>query len=493
MNKVILNEKKDYKFYKYGIEYDPNNGYSIIIGVEDNDKIDDLLSTTGDLKDKTNLEIQVQKNMELSKQENIKDLIKIINLKDEDIKSIEYIEVLIDLDNFEKLIKDSKLIENKKIIFSTYEDVNLEILDRIKKILKGKTDNIYFNIKRKNNISFNECYEKLKKIEEIANHIKNLNLSPIEQIMYAYDIVKETIYKESDEDENNFSYISSAILGKSTISDRYAKRLKYIMNNLGISSEDVVLKIENENNHTRNLIRVKDDKYDIDGYYYFDASEDSKKVENDDLYLRLYTHFAKTRRQIDRLDREKGKVIDKNFPVFEDTMIHEFEDVVATNGLESAREDLIKSINYMFMKDKSLKAISKVNLESSEPYIKLDIEKLIKELEEKYEKFDSEIPAEKMLKILYDVRKCQYYENPEKYPFNMKTLLLTLAYSEWNFETGREDIIEHDFMTREEKFKWDWIKFLNYNKKENFDRNIEGVKLAKVLSNLYENKANNNK
>lgn len=497
MNKIILTEKNEFELYKYGLYLDCNDEYSITIGIKENDKFDELISTTGDLKKDVDFELQVLEDMEVLNDENKKTLLEIRNITDEEFKNIEYIDVEIDLDIFEEIIKDSKTISTKKIIFNEYEEINLKMLDRIKKMFKGKTDNLYFNLVGNDNniISFDDCYETYKKIEEIANHINNLDLSPMEKIMYAYDIVRERIYKEvkDGDDKNKSRTISSVILGDEIVCVGYTRILEYIFNIFGIENEEVKLEseLEDKNGHMINLVHIKDDKYDIDGYYYLDATADSKKSENDRRYFYTYTYFAKTKKEIDKLYKKNTDLKDNNFSVFEDTMIYEFEDVATNKGIDEVREELVKSINYMFRIDKDTIVITKVNYKNPYIQIPLNIEKIVSDFEEMYEKFDRKIPAEKFLKILYNVRKCQYYENPEKYPFNMRALLYTLEYSEWDFDEDKEYMTM--MLTEREKFELRWKRLLEFNKKDYIERDIGRIKLAKVLSKVYEKRLNNNK
>lgn len=497
MNRIILAENNEFELYKYGVYLDCNNEYSITIGINENDKFDEIMSTTGDLKKDVDFELQVLKDMGYLNDENKKRLLDIKNITEEEFKNIEYIDVDIDLDSFEKIIKDSKIIGTKKIIFNEYEEINLELLDRIKNIFNGKTDNLYFNLigNDGNNISFDDCYETYKRIEQIANHINKLDLSPIEKVMYAYDTVRERIYKEvKDGDNKNKSRnISSVVLGDEIVCVGYTRLLEYILNIFGIENKEVKLEseIDEAHGHMANLVHIIDEKYDIDGYYYLDATADSKKSEDDKKYFYTYTYFAKTKEEVDKLYHRYTYLIDKNFPVFEDTMIYEFEDIATQKGIDEVREELVKSINYMFRIAKDTSVISKINYKNSYIQIPLKIEKIVSDFEEIYEKFNQKIPAEKFLKILYNVRKYQYYENPEKYPFNMRTLLYTIAYSEWDFETNEP--YKEMILTEREKYELRWKGLLEYNKREFIERDIDRIKLAKVLSKVYEKKLKLNK
>ena len=71
---------------------------------------------------------------------------------------------------------------------------------------------------------------------------------------------------------------------------------------IGIKSDLIILEDETHTSgHARNGIFIEDPKYNINGYYYFDATWDSKRKDNDNSYLLSYKYFAKTKEQMDAL------------------------------------------------------------------------------------------------------------------------------------------------------------------------------------------------
>lgn len=91
---------------------------------------------------------------------------------------------------------------NKKVIL---DNTNIS-LDKYKKVLEeysreelDKANITFYYQENNNSITASELYKTSALVSEIANKIKEANLSNIESIMYAYDILKKRLYK-LDED-----------------------------------------------------------------------------------------------------------------------------------------------------------------------------------------------------------------------------------------------------------------------------------------------------
>jgi hypothetical protein len=102
------------------------------------------------------------------------------------------------------------------------------------------------------------------------------------------------------------------------------------------------------------------------------------------------------------------------------------------------------------------------------------------------------LSANTLLKVLYNVRKIEYYNNPQKYQFDIKTFYHIAVASEWKFEETRfeELLLQFDRKNTELKNKIMLEQLNKYNKDNDLERNIEQVRLAKVLR-LVSDKKNN--
>ena len=184
----------------------------------------------------------------------------------------------------------------KKIIINIDKDFNIEKLLTIKKVLNNDVDNIYFKIKGDiKEIDFNRCYNAFYYIEQLIEKINSYNFSPLEKIMYVYDIVREKKYKK--EKDSKQAYLSNDI-GYVTTTDYivcfgYANIFSFILNKLNINNSIYYLpSLKDKPGHKRNLIYINDEKYDINCNLFFDPTYDSKK-ERDKHWLYKYKYFGK--------------------------------------------------------------------------------------------------------------------------------------------------------------------------------------------------------
>ena len=84
---------------------------------------------------------------------------------------------------------------NKKIIIDS-ENVSYSTLQKLKEKFGNK-----FYVRSKYNlyedVLVDEYFETMDKLYKIKEEIETYNLSPLEKIIYIYDLVKERIYKKS--------------------------------------------------------------------------------------------------------------------------------------------------------------------------------------------------------------------------------------------------------------------------------------------------------
>ena len=90
-----------------------------------------------------------------------------------------------------------------------------------------------------------------------------------------------------------------------------------------------------------------------------------------------------------------------------------------------------------------------------------------------------------MLEILYNVRKQQYYYNPEKYPFDLNDFYKTVLMSNWDFsDTQLNQFLMMCYSNDDIKL----IRTIKFAEENELDKRIEQVKLTKTLRNIYDNK-----
>ena len=377
--------------------------------------------------------------------DNYIDMIEYIeNNFDNILDSIEYIILDSDAMGLE-FIKSNPILLTKKIVL--HDPIYITDYDKVVNLIneyKDIIDNIYVSLYgNKNYISLIDALNTIKKVKDQAEEYKRLNLSPIETLMYIYDKVRSRLYtlEEDYEDETVSRDLSEVLFGDKIVCLGYANIFAAYLTYVGFKNDIVSLRRINNPNigHTRNMAYIKDDKYDIDGVYYFDLTWDSIDDQKTDRYLYSYEFFARTRKY---MDSESVDYEDTRFPIY----MNECEDDTL----------YAKSISYMmrFINGKP----------ANYPQILFKIrdndKEYIEGLKPLFDKFNRPISANTMLKIINNVRKVEYYQDPELYQYFLLSLYNIIINSGWTNDA--KTLIKDD----------------------NLSKDINQVRLTKVLSNF---------
>ena len=205
-----------------------------------------------------------------------------------------------------------KVFDYLRTINKTYNIriyVNNRELFRKSNFLKYIPNNINLII-YSNDYEYNlkEYQKEENKLEAIVSPIRNSHLSPLEKYLAIYDIVKKfKPYKDnmdSQQESRNLKYILEDN-NDYIVCVGYASLLKELLNRINIPSICIHVDVDSSYNegytkeeitinnigHTRNLIKIDDDKYHIHGYYISDSTWDSNPKY--DLYLNSLLTFDK--------------------------------------------------------------------------------------------------------------------------------------------------------------------------------------------------------
>ena len=398
----------------------------------------------------------------------------------------EYIVLDFEIMDVKEYIKNNPNILKKKIVLPGKFDINdYDKLMKLYEEYEDIIDNIYVDFQCNEN--YTKIGDVIKTIDEIENIVKDieiLNLSPMEKIMYVYDLVRDRVYKLEEDNESMFISrdLSEVLFGDKIVCVGYANLFFTILKRLNIESSEVMLKrIDDEYiGHKRNVIYVKDEKYNIDGVYYFDATWDSKKNDNDNEYLYSYKYFAKPRSFMETEEKYEDIYFKEKLDEFW-LMIKK----IVASGNYAELGIYADEINYLsnIVNGKNL-------LEDEEMvsmvYTGFDDKKFLEELKKIISKFYAQIPAETMLDLLLNVRKLQYYKNPEKYPFSCEDIYQILKKSGWDFENTRYNGLDvYNLIFENIKLSME-DEFIEYMEENNKYREISQVQLTKVLSKYLE-------
>lgn len=116
--------------------------------------------------------------------------------------------------------------------------------------------------------SLSEVINANNKVDTLVERIKNL--SDFEKISYIYAYLTQKMYNGVD-DRRNSTTLVGVLNSNKIICVGYVKLLTTVLQKAGL---DCFVCVEN-NNHETCFLKVKDEKYGIDGFYYFDPTWDS--------------------------------------------------------------------------------------------------------------------------------------------------------------------------------------------------------------------------
>lgn len=381
--------------------------------------------------------------------------------------------------------------KNKKVVIDEKISLNdFKTLENIIKKYEGINAYIYITGNWEL-ISLDECKLTMEYIKEVGEKIKLLNLSPFEKMIFVYDIVRDRFYKEEKEDEEYLKSrdLSKIISGDAIVCQGFSNLYSAILEYLGIESSVAYLTKKNNERvgHARNVMYIKDQKYKINGVYYLDATWDGKKEGKEKEFLYSYKFFAKTRKEFEEL--ENHEFIYDGLELYSESLLEEYEKILIESPDDIEKIKMYtKEINRICRLTRSNIALHPIYYMGIK-YYNIIKEKLIKVLK----KYNKPIAAETYLKAINNVRKLEYYMDPEKYPYSDDTLYCILKNSKWEFKkkhlSDEEKLLKTIYGIRlkdqDRNIKDDFQGFM---KKQDISREIKGVSLTRTLRSELERK-----
>lgn len=425
-------------------------------------------------------------------------LSKHINKKDDFykklIENIEYIKIVGDFKKVKKYIEKNPILKNKKIILDDAFDLEYDT-DYITKLFKNY-DNIYVEILGNNlPITLEELNKTQTIIRNIVNEIKQYNFSPIEQIMYLYDKVRERKYvKEGKNDYYTESRdLTKVLTGDKIVCVGYANIIDAVIRMLNFSTFMNYIKHKNKDvGHVLNAIYVKDDKYSINGIFYFDATWDSKRDNTND-YLYSYKYFAKNKSTIEGYQKHLFTNVDLNG--YSDKMVDNFIEKVNSKGIREVDKNIINTINTLsklVYGETLIKALMCMPENLVPDFLKCEFNKegIIEKVKYLDSLLNQEIDCDTMLKILYNVRKVEYYNDPNKFAFDINLIFNVIYNSNWLYSDATIKLFASIFGKDSALENIKKYTFKQYYKTDT-GLNMERIRLTKTLRNVYESRKHN--
>lgn len=479
-NELDLNK---YAVYKDVEPFD----YSIEIITDLSESYEDLTSNVEEIKRDVADQIDYYEKEEdrqfyRDAEENIMDL----------INNAEYIHFNYPVEQIAEYIDKNPILKNKKIVFNDIFDLTPATVKKVEEAFNYETSNICFMVVGNSNlITFEEYRQTVQIIDSIVKEIKQFNFSPLEAIMYTYDLVRNRIYKEVDENENldDSRSLSSVLLGEKIVCLGYSNIMMTILRLLGLDCyESLSMKKNEDSGHARVEVKIDDPKYGVKGIYYFDPTWDSKKKEDDNSYLNCYAFFAMTLSKMAQFD--KGRYIYDDMPAYSNDIVKKVEDILINKGIEHLDENLRKTINYIIHRSGDKLHVPAARLLSFMPKnLVPSEEKILKSFKKGMANFQKTIDAETLLEVLFNVRKIQYYTDPEKYPFDVDSFRDVYQNSGWCFK-GK--IMRDRLLLAIDKnlcIESRNVQMAEYVEERKLDLKIEQVKFTRLLREQVNNKA----
>ena len=203
--------------------------------------------------------------------------------------------------NIEISVINRELLRQSKLLQKVPKNINLSI---------GTSDYTY---------NLDEYLKEENIIEEMIAPVRRASLSPLEKFLAVYDIVKNFKPYKNNVQRPRDAVILNRILSADNeyiVCEGFARLLTELLTRVGVPSKciNVNVDVSNDRNfkgdrsklknelHTRNLVKIDDDKYNIHGFYLSDSTWDNNSHYN--LYLNSLLTFdrKKEARRLEALE-----------------------------------------------------------------------------------------------------------------------------------------------------------------------------------------------
>lgn len=314
-------------------------------------------------------------------------------------------EVIINMELPGKNILDKEKIK--------YLDYDYEELDKLSKEVDLS---VKFSVI---DISSYEDYRGLvESVKYYKKVITDYDLSPVERLTFAYDLVKSFSYKESPNEKNESRNPYKIIRSGYIVCAGYTAMLEEIMSNIDdkVSVSDFGVTCYNDDgtyeHHSRAMARIDDDKYNIHGLYIMDPTWDSYKKNGKDVLkedynaLDLYRYFLVPISEYNRVFPNDSSVRVFNFKYrdlnnelvnneFFNKEHNDFEfsqEITKIYGEDTSKEEILKSINSPKIEFNTLMEIIK-NTRLAEGYNNEQVKEEMEKIKRIYARFYPEIDS----------------------------------------------------------------------------------------------------
>ena len=390
-------------------------------------------------------------------------------------------------DNLHEFLDRNPSLLDKELIILDEVNVDREDLNKVLRAVgKYRKIKIYVSGNKKP-VTIDDYEKTVVEIEKIANKIRKYNLSPLEQVMYAYDLVRDRVYVHEDEneDETISRDLTSVLFGDKIVCVGYATEFEKVLDNLGIRNLDCILygKNVNDHGHARSAVYIKDDKYNVEGVFFFDPTWDSKEKDNPDNFLNSYKYFCRNKLE---MDSYSSNYVHKTLADYNEETIWDFEDMVFNSGIASVPFEMINVFNRISNLIDGHDVISPI-MRIKGNADKFNLDKVMEDLERYRELvFDANLDPKILFRVLYNVRKVEYYDNPSRYPFDIDTFRKIMINTDSNYKINNLFLYLMGISGDNTKISREDFEDIMF--KLDMDKDISGTKFTRLLRTIYEKK-----
>ncbi len=181
-------------------------------------------------------------------------------------------------------------------------EIDYSYIYKIKKYLDSlhHNTNISFTYESGLYANYEDYFSMIESLKWYRSLVLENDLSPVEKLTYAYDICKTIHYQQSgltSKDISNDNTLHLFIKTGNIVCLGYNRLLEEIL--LGVEglkvSDFVTYEFRDNGNslgHSRGIVKIDDDKYDIHGIYCLDVTFDSYHEEYAETYGKRYDAFS---------------------------------------------------------------------------------------------------------------------------------------------------------------------------------------------------------
>ena len=132
-------------------------------------------------------------------------------------------------------------------------------------------------------VSYNHVIKANQKLKPLVEKIKNSSFSNLEKLFIIHDYVTDFIYEENDDDPfASRSYAEMVLLGKGVCvayADLFERLVRLVFKDNPDIYAEMFSVVISYGGHAVDVVKLKDDKYGVSGYYYVDCTFDKSKKD----------------------------------------------------------------------------------------------------------------------------------------------------------------------------------------------------------------------